>query len=30
MMDALGIENAADQEAVVREHRRTASYLRAL
>jgi len=30
MMDALGIQNAADQEAFVRDHRRSAAYLKAL
>lgn len=30
MMEALGIQNAADQEAAVREHRRSATYLKAL
>lgn len=30
MMDALGIENAADREAEVREHRRSSAYLKAL
>ena len=30
MMDALGIENAADQEAIVRESRRASEFLKAL
>lgn len=30
MMDALGIENAADQEAIVRESRRSSEFLKAL
>jgi uncharacterized phage-associated protein len=30
MMDALGVPNAADQEAFVREHRRSSAYLKAL
>lgn len=30
MMDALGVQNAADQEAMVREHRKSSSYLKAL
>jgi uncharacterized phage-associated protein len=30
MMDALGIENSADREAEVREHRRSSAFLKAL